>query len=224
MEVLGEEQASQQIISVVPITQQHRDAALNLISESINSSFRWEFRHPDSERKRFMEGMPISQKIIDDEVNKQRQQLLESLDQKAPNRKYFAAVSSDGHLHGIMGYDTDDTSNEIIQAAQNLPQPVVIGAQVISAYINPESQRKGIARQLFKTILDALAAEKIEHFALFSGYEQGQIAWTRILGTAPDVSILNYLNDGADCWVWFMETKKAIEKLADSTLHQPKTN
>lgn len=203
-----EEAQPRAIITIAPLTLQYKYQAFTLINRAIIDSFKWEFRYPESEEKRYMPKDINYRDVINDEVAKQQKYLLESLTGQAERRKYFAAFSEDGRLCGIMGYERH-ISDEIVRALPHFRHPVTkedLDAQVIAANVDPCFQRQGIARQLFYAILNEFEKQNIKRFALFSGYEKGQIAWTRVLHRAPDLSLVNYYGDGADCWVWVIET------------------
>lgn len=208
--MIKEKIVPRETVTIVPLAPQHKDRAFAVIERAIADSFKWEFRHPESKERKYMPKDIDYLDVINQEVAKQRKHLQESLSGEVEGRKYLAAFSEGGRICGIMGYDRS-ISGEIVKALPHFSHLVHkedIDAQVIAAYVDPDFQQKGIASQLFNTILNEFGREGIRRFALFSGYEKGQIAWTRLLHAAPNVSLVNYYEDGADCWVWVMELKQ----------------
>ena len=73
--------------------------------------------------------------------------------------------------------------------------------EIVSVYIHPDFQGKGVGSLLFNQILVCLLHKNIGQFCLDSGYKRAQIFWTTKLGT-PTINLKDYWGKDGDHLIW----------------------
>lgn len=78
--------------------------------------------------------------------------------------------------------------------------------ELLSFYVKPTWQSRGVGTQLLQVILQSLSGTTHDRFALSTGYQKSKSYWSKKMGE-PSVVLPNYYG-AADCWVWIKETIK----------------
>lgn len=161
------------------------DKALRLMEEVIIDNFRLAGLDPAKFGKQ-----------INEEVKKQKDRLT-----NLPycNECSFLVTKLGKNIVGTIGYGPVEPP--VIMALKRLGWKGKSIVEIISLYVKPELQRKGIGSLLFDQIILLIKKRGFQYISLRTGYAKGQNFWSKKLGK-PEVILEKYIDGVVDSWVW----------------------
>ena len=134
-------------------------------------------------------------KDIDYEVGKQKVVLKQDFDTNG-KEAYFLIACDDKKIIGTLAYGkaSPDIENYSEGKLKDVPE-------IISAYVLPDYQGKGVGSKLFDAIVKALKKQGYKEFCLDSGYPKAQKYWSKKIGE-PVIRIKNRWGAGNDYLIW----------------------
>lgn len=175
-------------VEIEPLKPQDIDKAKSLVKTVIEDSFQGE-------------GLDLN--TFKNEVEGEISSVQSKFDQIHSGNYHLLVAKLGNEIVGTVGYGT--LGKPVQEALAKLDHTPSLLVEVMSLYINPAYQGKGIGSQLFKAVLDQLIKEGYKYYCLSTGYQKGKSFWGKKLGE-PDVVLDRYYGD-TDCWVWLKEIK-----------------
>ncbi|MBD3280204.1 GNAT family N-acetyltransferase [Candidatus Dojkabacteria bacterium] len=141
-------------------------------------------------------------KILADEIELQKNRLMESVDNTC-NYYAYAALKGDAVVGIICHGRLTDPITKAIEG-NRITQP---DTALLTAYVHPDYQRQGIGGFLFENITKTLQEKGISSYALDSAYQSGIAFWTKMLGKQSAI-LRQYYENKYDCYIWYREIGK----------------
>ncbi|MFA5933565.1 MAG: GNAT family N-acetyltransferase [Microgenomates group bacterium] len=121
-------------------------------------------------------------------------------DQDQKENYYFLIAKENNKVVGTAGYALK-IAGPIQLALNQLQLSDKSVVELISFYIHPQHQGKGIGPKLLKALLTHLKQADYQYFSLYTGYQKAKDFWRKKLGE-PDVILPKYFEKSLDCHVW----------------------
>ncbi len=179
------------MIVIFPLDQKDISKTFELIKAVTLDSFVAEGENLQEER---------TQTEIAEILATQAQRLEQYIQNKQP---FFFVAKENEKIIGAIALG--EASHVIQKALAQLEKKFPNLPEILSLYIDPQYQRKGIGSMLFDRIMEKIRESSYEFFSVYTGYKTGLHFWTKKLGE-PSVIFENYYGVGFHCWVWIRET------------------
>lgn len=111
---------------------------------------------------------------------------------------HFLVAKSDNQLIGTIGFGPINEPLKLALSQLALPNTAM--TEIVSVYIHPDFQGKGVGSALLQAIFEQARQRDYQSFGLSTGYLQAKAFWSAKLGN-PNVCLHKYFGN-ADCWVW----------------------
>lgn len=116
---------------------------------------------------------------------------------------HFYVARNKTKLIGTAGYGIE-ISKPILTALEQSSQEKKSMVELMSFYVNPDFQGRGVGSELLKVVIKDLHLAGCDMVSLYTGYISGRNFWNSKLGE-PDVTLPKYFGE-TDCWVWIKDT------------------
>ena len=116
--------------------------------------------------------------------------------------KNFFIARNDDQIVGSIGHS--DPGKSIRMALEKLPGDFSSLQEIVSVYVHPDHQERGLGTMMFEEMKDHLHKAGIKYLAVSSGYEGGILFWQKKLGSATIVLPDYYY--GYPAYIWIKET------------------
>lgn len=157
-----------------------KQGCLDLIENVVVAGFIEEGIDIQKEKKHLADELEIQRKRIDQ------------------NSSHYVVAKQHTNIIGMIAYLTPcEVVDMAVKELQLNPQSIY---EIISLYVNPHFQRKGVGSLLFENILLQLKHNKVEYFAISTGYKKGRSFWSKKLGKESIIYPTYY--SGWPCSVW----------------------